>query len=42
MSVETDVGFWKQVSSWLWLVVMPMLALIWGLLTRRIDDGEKG
>jgi hypothetical protein len=42
VSVETDPGFWKQVSSWLWVVVMPLLALVWGLLTRRIDSiGKK-
>lgn len=40
MSVETDVGFWKQVSSWLWLVMAPLFALIWGLLNRRIDEAK--
>lgn len=40
MSVETDVGFWKQVSSWLWLGMAPLLALVWGLLNRRIDEAK--
>lgn len=40
MSVEADPGFWKQVSSWLWLAMAPLLALVWGLLNRRIDEAK--
>ncbi len=41
MSIEADPGFWKQVSSWLWLVVMPLIALVWGLVNKRMDRVEK-
>lgn len=40
MTIETDPGFWKQVSSWLWLAMAPLLALVWGLLTKRIDEAK--
>lgn len=40
MSIE-DPGFWKQVSSWLWLAMAPLLALVWGLLNKRIDEIKK-
>lgn len=38
--MEADPGFWKQVSSWLWLAMAPLLALVWGLLNRRIDEAK--
>lgn len=41
MSVETDPTFWKQVSSWLWLGMAPLLALVWGLVNKRMDRVEK-
>lgn len=41
MSVETDPSFWKQVSLWLWPALAALLALVWGLLSRRIDKIEK-
>jgi hypothetical protein len=38
MSAETDPGLWKQVSGWLWLVLAPLLGLVWGQLNKRIDE----
>lgn len=40
MTLEADPGFWKQVSSWLWLAMAPLIALVWGLLTKRIDEAK--
>lgn len=41
MSVEADPTFWKQVSSWLWLAMAPLIALVWGLVNKRMDRIEK-
>ena len=39
MSVE-DPSIWKQAANWLWAILIPMLAVIWGLLSKRIDKIE--
>lgn len=38
MAIEADPGFWKQVSSWLWLVLAPVIGVVWGQLNKRIDE----
>ena len=29
MSIDTDPGFWKQISGWLWAVLAIPIASIW-------------
>lgn len=40
MAIEQDLGFWKQASSWLWAILVPLIGVIWGLLSKRIDTIE--
>lgn len=39
--MDADAGVWKQVSTWLWLVLAPVVGVAWGMLNKRIDKAEK-
>ena len=41
MSIESDPSVWKHVSSWLWVILAPIIGVAWGMLNRRIDRTEE-
>lgn len=38
MSMDSEVGLWKQATSWLWALLLPLILTVWSMLNGRINE----